>query len=147
MSFRSKTSKGYVTIIVVVILGLLALFAARQATVSTVGSLRTVTVAQSSVMSVYAAEIVLREALEARPFGETKWTVGTAVSQGTDDRAYDASYCVQTTSDSDQYKVFAKAEQGQFRAVVSQHVNVRSGVPYLIPGTWTDTELPTSCDD
>lgn len=131
----------------VAVLGLLALFAARQATVSTVSSLRTVTVAQSSLMSVYAAEVAMREALEIRPFGETNWTAGTAVSQGTGDRVYAVSYCVQITSDPDQFKVFAKAEQGQFGAVVSQHVNVRSGDPYLIPGTWTDTELPASCDD
>ena len=147
-TFCPTRESGYVTIIVVVILGLLALFAARQATVSTVNSLRTVTVAQSSVMSVYAAEVVLREALEVRPFAATTWVDGTSVSQGTNDREYSASYCVQqSTSDADQFKVFAKAEQGQFKAVVSQHVNVRDGKPYLVPGTWTDTELPTSCND
>ena len=147
LKFCPTRESGYVTIIVVVILGLLALFAARQATVSTVNSLRTVTVAQSSVMSVYAAEVVLREALEVRPFGATNWVDGTSVDQGTDGRSYAASYCVQSTSDADQFKVFARAEQGQFKAVVSQHVNVRDGKPYLVPGTWTDTELPTSCDD
>ena len=148
LKFCPTRESGYVTIIVVVILGLLALFAARQATVSTVNSLRTVTVAQSSVMSVYAAEVVLREALEVRPFAATSWESGTAVNQGTEDREYSASYCViQSTSDAAQFKVFARAVQGQFKAVVSQHVNVRDGKPYLVPGTWTDTELPTSCDD
>ena len=148
LRFCPTKESGYVTIIVVVILGLLALFAARQATVSTVNSLRTVTVAQSGVMSVYAAEVVLREALEVRPFGATSWvTEVPSVNQGTDGRSYSASYCVQSTSDADQFKVFARAEQGQFKAVVSQHVNVRDDKPYLVPGTWTDTELPTSCDD
>lgn len=142
-----KRQRGYVTIIVVVILGLLALFAARQATVSTVSALQSVTVAQSSVMSVYAAEVALREALEVRPFGVTTWASGSSVSQGNDDRSYDTEYCVEATSDGDQFRVFARAVQGSFKATVSQYVNVRDdGIPRLIPGTWTDTELPLSCD-
>ena len=139
MQSSQRSSRGYVTIFIVVVLGLLALFAARQATVATVGALRTVTVAQSNIISIYAAEVAMVEALETvNPFAATGWTSGSTVNQGS--RAYTTNYCVTATSASDQFRVFARAEAGAFKATISQYVIVRDNTPYLIPGTWTDTD-------
>lgn len=147
---RHRTDSGFVTIFIVAVIGLLSLLTLRQATVMSVSALQGSAAAQSTTISLYAAEVVMAEALSSFSGASlAQWQSGAdvVVGQGSSvERTFTARFWIEQpdSSESTQYRIFAQASSGQISATVSQYVNFRGGVAYVIPGTWTDMEVPSS---